>query len=119
MPEDLDELAAEADRLAALRADGRTPAVVRRACLRRGLTLRGFLWLEEIASPVLTGDWPWADAAAMQARVQEAWEIIFPGSPLPPATDLAGTLHTLCSAVDRAFSTIMPMRWPSESRTRT
>lgn len=110
--DELDALSAEADRLAALRADGRTPAVVRRACLRRGLTLRRWLALEEADSPLISGRWPTGDAEAMAKAFCTAWETVFPGRCIPPAEDLGAAMAELNAEVERAFSTVMPMRWP-------
>lgn len=108
-----EELQAEADRIAALRNDPRTAAIVRRAFLRPGaVTLRRYLALEEVGSPVLTGQWPWDDAEAMGVEFCQAWEIIFPARELPPAGDLAGAMGELSDEVARAFSTVMPMRFP-------
>ncbi|TSA32141.1 MAG: hypothetical protein D4R65_10100 [Verrucomicrobiaceae bacterium] len=108
-----EELAAEADRIAALRADPRTPAVVRRAFLRPGgLTLRKFLALEEVGSPALDGRWPSDDAAAMAQAFCTAWEILFPGRDVPPAAELARSIAEMADEVNRGFSTVMPMRFP-------
>jgi hypothetical protein len=107
------ELEAEADRVAALRADPRTPGIVRRAFVRPGaLTLRRFLALEEAASPVLDGQWPTGDAAAMADAFCTAWGIVFPGREIPPAADLGTAIAELAAEVTRAFSTVMPMRFP-------
>ena len=108
------ELTAEADRRAALRADPRTPGVVRRAFLRPGaLTLRKFLALEDAGSPVLDGRWPWEDAAGMAGAFALAWGVLFPGLCLPPAEALQGALQTMAGEVARGFDTVMPMRFPS------
>lgn len=106
-------LEAEADRIAALRADPRTPAVVRRALLRPGgLTLRKLLALEDAGSPVLDGRWPADDAAAMAQAFCTAWEILFPGRDIPPASDLGVAINEMADEVARGFSTVMPMRFP-------
>lgn len=108
-----EELAAEADRIAALRADPRTPAVVRRAFLRPGgLTLRKLLALEDVESPVLDGRWPVDDAAAMSQAFCTAWEILFPGRDIPSAADLGVAINEMADEVARGFSTVMPMRFP-------
>ena len=107
-----EELQAEADRIAALRNDPRTPAVVRRALLGGGLTLRQFLALEEADSPALSGRWPVEDPAAMARDFCHAWETIFPTQPLPQPGDLEDALDAIAAAILRAFSTVMPMRFP-------
>ena len=110
-----EELEAEADRAAALRADPRTPAVVRRAFLRPGaITLRKFLALEDAASPVLDGRWPTDDAAAMAQAFCTAFAIVCPGRDIPPAADLAQAIGEMSAEVRRGFSTVMPMRWPRQ-----
>lgn len=103
----------ESERIAAARADTRTPAVVRRAMLRPGvLTLRRFLELEEAASPVLDGRWPRGNPAAMAEAFCTARAILFPGEDLPAADGLQSALSEMQAEVDRAFSTVMPMRFP-------
>jgi hypothetical protein len=109
------ELEAEADRLAALRTDPRTPAVVRRAFLRPGaITLRKFLALEDAASPVLDGRWPAEDPEAMAEAFCTAYAIVFPGEPVPPAAELSRAIERMVEEVRRGFSTVMPMRWPRQ-----
>ena len=106
-------LEAEADRIAALRADPRTPSVVRRAFLRPGaITLRKFLALEDAASPVLDGKWPFEDPAAMAEAFCTAFAIVFPGEPIPEASELSRAIDRMVADVRRGFSTVMPMRWP-------
>ena len=108
-----EELEAEADRVAALRADPRTPAVVRRAFLRPcAITLRKFLALEDAASPVLDGRWPFEDSAAMADAFCTAFAIVYPGEPVPEAAELSRAIDRMVVAVRRGFSTVMPMRWP-------
>ena len=148
-------LEAEAERIAARRADMRTPAVVRRAFLWRAeggnlsrvcetgeaklelkgsgrhgdrhnsththtqvsaldspLTLRAYLALEEAASPVLDGRWPSDDPRAMAEAFCTAWATVFPGRSIPDAKGLQDALELLHAEVERAFSTVMPMRFP-------
>ena len=115
----VEELTAEADRLAAARADARTPAIVRRAWLRPGaLTLRRFLALEEAASPVLSGLWPLEDAGAFAEAFSVAWGILFPERPLPAAADVAAGIGEMLEEVQRGFSTVMSMRFPRYGRER-
>jgi len=109
------ELEAEADRLAALRVDPRTPAVVRRAFLRpAAITLRKFLALEDAASPVLDGKWPFEDSAAMAEAFCTAFAIVYPGEPIPEAKELSRAIDRMVQEVRRGFSTVMPMRWPRQ-----
>ena len=109
-----EELTAEADRIAALRNDPRTPAIVRRALLEPGgLTLRGYLRLEAAGSPLLSGAWPpTEDVASMAQGFCTAWEIVFPGRELPPASSLVAGIAEMQAEVSRGFSTVMPMRFP-------
>ncbi len=107
------DLEAEAERIAARRADTRTPGVVRRAFLARsGLTLRTYLALEDAASPVLTRRWPSDDPRAMAEAFCTAWATVFPGRSIPDAEGLQEALELLHMAVERAFCTVMPMRFP-------
>ena len=108
-----EELQAEADRIAALRNDPRTPAVVRRAFVRRGgVSLRGYLALEEAGSPVLSGAWPVEDAGQMAEAFCAGWGIVFPERAVPPASELAQAIGEMAAEVSRGFSTVMPMRFP-------
>jgi hypothetical protein len=108
-----EELQAEADRIAALRNDPRTPAVVRRAFVRGGgVSLRQFLALEDAGSAVLDGRWPLEDAAALAEAFLGGWGIVFPGREVPPASELARAIGEMAAEVSRGFSTVMPMRFP-------
>lgn len=107
------ELEAEADRIAAARADSRTPRVVRRALLSGdGLTLRQYLQLEEAGSPLLHGGLAADDTRARAEAIYTAWLIVFPDRPIPAVDALPEARATLQAAIGRAFSTAMPMRWP-------
>jgi len=111
---DIRSLEAEADAIAARRADPRTPAVVRRAFLRPcAMTLYKFLQLEEAASPALTGQWPWADAEAMSQAFCTAFEIVFPERDIPVAADVVSVIAEIDAEVAQAFSTVMPMKFPT------
>jgi hypothetical protein len=111
-----EQLRAEAERLAAERSDSRTPAVVRRALLEPdGLTLRGYLALEEADSPLLgRRPWPVEDAGAMAEAFCTAWEAVCPGRsvPMPSEKGTPQALALMAAALTRAFSTLMPMRFP-------
>lgn len=107
-----EELTAEADRIAELRNDARTPAVVRRACLvPGGLTLRQYLALEDAASPVVVGRWP-DDAAELVQAFCIAWAIVWPGRDLPDADGMKKGMRDMRGLVERAFATAMEMRFP-------
>lgn len=104
-------LTAEADRIAARRNDPRTPAVVRRAIARPGaITLRKFLALEEVESPLLSGRWP-QDATLMQ-ELCTAHAIVFPDRKRPTQKQIQQAVEELSAEVSRAFSTVMGMRFP-------
>ena len=115
----IDQLEAEAERIAARRADPRTPAVVRRAFAGTpgALTLRRFLLLEEHGSPLLDGRWPHENPEAMGEAFFLAWTILFPGRDIPPAGELPAALEELRNEVARGFSTVMPMKFPSHGPT--
>ncbi len=116
MPPTIPELEAEADAIAARRADQRTPAVVRRALVRPGpITLRKFLLLEEAESPVLSEQWPWQDAAAMTHAFCTAFEIIYPDRELLAPDRILEGIEEMRAAAAQAVSTIMPMRFPRSS----
>ena len=105
----------EADRIATLRADPRTPAIVRRAFLRpSALTLRKFLALEDAASPILHGAWPFEDSAAMGNAFCTTHAIIFPDRAIPGPDRLIETISELTAQVEQGFSTVMPMRFPRQ-----
>ena len=107
------EIEIEAERIATLRADPRTPAIVRRAFLRpSAITLRKFLALEDAASPALNGAWPFQDSAAMASAFCTAHAIIFPGREIPGPDLLAASISEIAAQVVQAFSTIMTMRFP-------
>ncbi|MEI6491593.1 MAG: hypothetical protein WCO94_03510 [Verrucomicrobiota bacterium] len=111
---DIRSLEAEADAIAARRADPRTPAVVRRAFLRPcAMTLFKFLQLEEAASPALTGQWPWADPAAMAHAFCTAYEIVFPEREIPAAVNVGGAIAEIEAEIAQGFSTVMPMKFPT------
>jgi len=127
-------LTAEADRLAALRADPRTPAVVRRALLapavtRFGsiellpLTPYGWLQLEQIDSPALSGNWQALcnDPAHLLQQLSETLTILAQ-RPVPESELLAlepSRIPVLIAAIAavfaRAHATLMPMRFPRPS----
>lgn len=98
--------------LAALRADPRSPAVVRAALLRpSAVTIRRWLELEDAASPWATGRWPGDPADAMRACAQ-AWAILWPGSH-PPQPEEAARL--ISSQISQAFCTALECRWPARA----
>jgi hypothetical protein len=112
-PCSVEELEAEAERIAALRNDPRTPAIVRRAFLRPCvLTLRKYLALEDADSPVLTGRWSASDAGALAGEFLTAWGIVYPARAVPAAQHLGEAISEMDEAVIQAFATVMPMRFP-------
>ncbi|MFZ4774635.1 MAG: hypothetical protein ACOYM3_04685 [Terrimicrobiaceae bacterium] len=107
------ELEAEADRIAARRADLRTPAVVRRAFLRPcALTLRKFLALEDVESPALNGRWPYGQAEQMAQAFCTSFAILFPGRDIPGPDLLDQAIAEMHDAIRQGFSTVMPMQFP-------
>jgi len=114
MTDDLQDLERESAALARERADTRTPAIVRRAFLQAcAVTPRRYMQLEEIGSPLLCGEWPWEDPAAMSQAFCESYAVLFPDREIPPPSDLAKGLIEMISEVRRAFDGYMPMRSPS------
>lgn len=117
MDEELQRLEAESERIAKLRADSRTPAIIRRAFLRpSSLTLRKFLQLEEIDSPALTGKWSLTEPTQLSTEFIPAWEILFPDEEIPSPGKLGEGIKIIASAVAQGFSTIMSVRFPSFGR---
>lgn len=117
-----DELAAAADELAARRNDPRTPAVVRRALLRpQGLTLRGYLALQDAGSPLVAGGEAWAvdDAERFSQQFCKGWATVFPGRDLPPAGQASEGIQAMVAQIERAFSTVMPMKARGAAATTT
>lgn len=112
---DLEALEAEAEAMARERADSRTPAIVRRAFLPPfgAITPRRLMELEEINSPLLLGQWPWDDPAAMAQAFCKAYAILFPGREIPPPSQMDVALLDMLGEVKRAFEAFMPMRSPS------
>jgi hypothetical protein len=106
------ELEQAAEELAARRNDPRTPAIVRRAILApSGLTLRRYLLLEEMGSPLLTGEWP-VDAGEFAEAFLAAWEIFNPGEEPPEPAAIGAALEGMVAEVTRGFGTVMPMQMP-------
>jgi len=110
----LEDLEKEADAIAARRADHRTPAVVRRAFLPPfgAMTLRKWLQLEQVNSPLLSGEWPWEDPAALTEAFTVSYATIFPGRVIPAPQLLQEALLEMNTEVERALEAIMPMRAP-------
>ena len=109
---DLEELEAASEALARERADHRTPAIVRRAFLPPfcALTPRRLMELEQIDSPVLSGNWPWEDAAAMAQAFCTAHAILFPDREVPPPSQMSDGLLAMTHEVNRGFQAMMPMK---------
>jgi hypothetical protein len=124
-------LTLEADRLAALRADPRTPAVVRRALLAppvtqisgiqlQPLTPHGWLTLEAIDSPALTGNWqPLCNDPARLLQTLRETLAILAQRPIDETEILAlrpdqlpDLLRAIGTVITRAHATLMPMRYP-------
>jgi len=117
MKDEATELEAAAERIAALRNDPRTAAVVRRAVVRPGaLTLRRYLALEDAGSPVLSGVWPWEDSEAMSQAFCTSFAILFPERKIPLAEDLAAAIAEMADEVVRGFSTVMQMKFPKPTQ---
>ncbi len=110
----LEELEKEADAIAARRADHRTPAVVRRAFLPPfcAITLRKWLQLEAVNSPLIAGEWPWEDPQAMAEAFTVSYATIFPGRSIPAPEMLQEALIEMNSEIERAIEAIMPMKSP-------
>jgi len=110
-----EELEAASERLAALRADPRTPAVVRRAFLPPAcaVTPRTYMQLEQISSPLAGGSWPMNDPEAMAVAVLGSWSILFGDRPLLPAEQVGEMIELMAAELVRAFSTTMPTKFPS------
>jgi len=109
---ELEALEAESEALARERADTRTPAIVRRAFLPPfcALTPRRLMELEQMDSPVLSGNWPWEDAAAMAQAFCTAHACLFPGRDLPPASAMGEGLLAMIEERQRGFEAMMPMK---------
>ena len=109
---DLEELEAASEALARERADHRTPAIVRRAFLPPfcALTPRRLMELEQIDSPVLSGNWPWEDAAAMAQAFCTAHACLFPDREIPPASAMGEGLLAMIAEVQRGYQALMPMK---------